>query len=241
MAADAPAAAPWTGTAKSRLEEGLRDLGIDPDAATADALIAYLANLERWGRVFNLTAIRDPQAMVGTHVLDCLAALEAVEGRLSDPPRAVVDVGSGAGLPGIVLAIVRPDWPIHLVEPVGKKAAFLRQCVGEFSLRRVTVHACRIEDVDPDVTGPADVVICRAFATLEAFVAGALHLADSRTSFVAMKGARAGQEADAFERQRSGVASAVRVERTIALRVPQLESARALVVLRMQDARPVGG
>lgn len=239
MPAGASGDASWVATARTRLAEGAQALGIDANESTLDRLIAYVANLERWGRVFNLTAVRDPLAMVSAHVLDCLAALETVRHNLSAPPRAIIDVGSGAGLPGIVLAIARPEWPVHLVEPVGKKAAFLRQCVGEFALHRATVHACRIEDVSPELTGVADVVICRAFATLDTFVTGARHLADSKTVFVAMKGARAREEAAAFEPQRSGPSSAViRVDETITLHVPFLESTRALVVLRMHDARP---
>lgn len=136
-----------------RLRDGLARLHLVLDDATVGRLLDYLALLGKWNAVYNLTAIRDPHAMLVQHLLDSLAIVPTLQARLR-PARAdaawlVVDVGSGGGLPGIVLAIVWPAAQLHLVEPVGKKGAFLRQCALELGLANVRVHVTHVERLTP--------------------------------------------------------------------------------------------
>ncbi|MEZ5657937.1 MAG: 16S rRNA (guanine(527)-N(7))-methyltransferase RsmG [Burkholderiaceae bacterium] len=216
---------------------GMQQLGLDTDSQVIERLLAYRALLERWGRVFNLTAIRDPMTMVSAHLLDCLAVIPALRRHWGHMPSGPwVDVGSGAGLPGIILAITEPHQPIHLVEPVGKKAAFLRQCCGELGLRAVRVHECRIEDSSArTLQAPAAaMIICRAFASLADFVGGARHLIGPDTRLVAMKAARWQQEVNDYAT--AGAANdnrGIAIEDTLTLQVPMLDATRALILLKM--------
>lgn len=168
-----------------RLAEGiaaLAPLGVSLPAGAEDKLAAYLALLAKWNRVYNLTAIRDPGEMVTHHLLDSLAVLPILQESAPAGRRySLADIGSGAGLPGLVLAIARPDWSLASVEAVDKKAAFQRQATIELGLDNVSIHCRRVEDVK----GRFDAVISRAFASLSDFVRLAGHLADT---LWAMKG-----------------------------------------------------
>jgi 16S rRNA (guanine527-N7)-methyltransferase len=157
------------------LAEGIAALGLDLPAGAEDRLAAYLALLVKWNKVYNLTAIRDPQEMVTHHLLDSLAVLPVLEQKSALAGRCVrlADIGSGAGLPGIVLAIARPDWSITSVEAVEKKAAFQRQAKIELGLANVAIHCGRVEELRDTF----DAAISRAFASLADFVKFAGHLA----------------------------------------------------------------
>jgi len=133
-----PAHPAW-GPVRRRLEEGLRALGLEPAPARVEALLRYLGLLARWGRAYNLTAVREPAAMVHRHLLDSLAVLPWVRG-----PR-VLDAGTGAGLPGIPLAVWRPGLRFVLLDSVGKKLRFVRQGVLELGLKHVEVVQARME------------------------------------------------------------------------------------------------
>lgn len=148
-------------------------------AADAPArLLAYLELLAKWNRAYNLTAVRDPAEMVARHLLDSLAVLPFVHG----PPLA--DIGSGAGLPGIPLAIAQPDLAVTLVESNGKKARFLREAVRTLPLPNVTVRETRVQDA----VGPFATVTARAFASLADMLAGGGHLLARDGRWLAMKG-----------------------------------------------------
>lgn len=167
-----------------QLCEGLVALGLElPDTVQAK-LLSYLALLKKWNATYNLTAIRDEAEMVTQHLLDSLSVLPALqESALAG--RLWADIGSGAGLPGIPLAIVRPDLEMSLIETVEKKSAFQRQAKIELGLANVTVVNRRVEDLPGDAF---DAVISRAFADLADFVRLAGHLLVQGGRLYAMKG-----------------------------------------------------
>ncbi|MCX7165884.1 MAG: 16S rRNA (guanine(527)-N(7))-methyltransferase RsmG [Rhodocyclales bacterium] len=179
-----------------QLQEGLAALGLDLSLAMQSKLLGYVALLKKWNATYNLTAIRNESEMVTQHLLDSLSILQAlsestlagprsrIPGRRS-PGRRWADVGSGAGLPGIPLAIARPDFDMTLIESSDKKSAFQRQAKIELALANVTVAGGRVQDVPG---GQFDVVVSRAFAELADFVSLAGHLAVKNGRLYAMKG-----------------------------------------------------
>ncbi|RJS93325.1 16S rRNA (guanine(527)-N(7))-methyltransferase RsmG [Salinisphaera sp. Q1T1-3] len=142
---------------EARLAAGVAALGVALPVGGADRLLDYLAVLSNWNATHNLTAVREPAAMVSRHLLDCLAIVDFIDG-----PR-VADVGSGAGLPGLVLAIARPELHVTLFEANGKKVAFLRQARRTLALDNVDVMGGRVEAAE--ATATFDWVVTRAFAT----------------------------------------------------------------------------
>jgi 16S rRNA (guanine527-N7)-methyltransferase len=171
-------------TPRTALERGTQQLGLVLRPNAREQLLTYVALLAKWNRTYNLTAIRDPLGMVQLHLLDSLAVLPHLP--LLGNHTRLVDAGSGAGLPGVPLALARPDWRVALVEANEKKAAFLRQVVIELALDNVDVHATRVQTWRPDCL--FELVISRAFARLAEFIAACRHLAAPRGIFVAMKG-----------------------------------------------------
>ena len=159
-------------TPAASLAEGLRALGIGAPAAARETLLAYLTLLEKWNRTYSLTALRAPDKAVSHHLLDSLAILPF----LSDLPAngRLLDVGSGGGMPGIPLAILRPSLPVTLLDSNGKKAAFLQQAVIELGLSNAAVHAGRVEQYHPQRGFAA--IVSRAFASLADFTALSAHL-----------------------------------------------------------------
>ncbi len=171
-------------TPGAALDRGLGELALALPAGAGERLLEYVALLVKWNRTYNLTAIRDPLAMVAHHLLDSLAVLPhlplaAQRGRLAD-------AGSGAGLPGIPLAIARPAWRIALAESSQKKAAFLRQAAIELRLANVEVHEGRVEAWRPQPL--FEVVISRAFAALAEFINACRHLVAPSGVLAAMRG-----------------------------------------------------
>ena len=205
-------------TVEERLAEGLAAMGVKLDAGAQARLIAYLRLIEKWNRVHNLTAVREPGRMVVLHLLDSLSVLPHVE-----RARTLVDVGTGAGLPGIPLAIARPDLAVTLLDASHKKASFLRQAKAELSLANADVACERVEAWRPEST--FDVVVSRAFAELADFVDQAKHLAAPGGAMLAMKGVHPFEEI-------ARVPSSHRVENVVELRVPSLDAQRHLVLLK---------
>lgn len=183
-----PAALPQA--LRDDLDQGLAALGLDA-AALAPPLLAYLALLDRWNRTYNLTAIRDPREMVTRHLLDSLAMHAFVEdGNLAD-------LGSGAGLPGIPLALARPGLQVTLVESNGKKARFLREAVRTLGLTNARVAESRAEalDLDTDNCGIAyDAITARALDTLAGIIKVGGHLLKPGGTLLAMKGIQPDEE-----------------------------------------------
>lgn len=205
-------------TPRAALERGLGELELVLSARACDQLMTYVALLAKWNRSYNLTAIREPHAMVSHHLLDSLAVVPhlplAEGGRLAD-------AGTGAGLPGIPLALVRPDWHVALVESNQKKAAFLRQATIELGMQNVEVHEGRVEAWRPAALFA--VVISRAFAELTEFVAACRHLVGVGGTLAAMKGKRPDQELKQLPAD-------VRCKSIIRLRTPQVEGERHLIL-----------
>ncbi|MGZ8155421.1 MAG: 16S rRNA (guanine(527)-N(7))-methyltransferase RsmG [Burkholderiales bacterium] len=199
------------------LAAGLDALGVSVDAGAQDKLLAYLALLGKWNRVYNLTAIREPDRMLSHHVLDSLAVVPHIGGG------AIADVGSGAGLPGIPIALARADWPVTLIESNHKKSAFLKQAAIELALANVDVREERVENVEPAAS--YDVVISRAFSDLAEFATLAGRLCARDGVLAAMKGVYPYEEL-------AGVPGSYRVEKVVPLKVPGLSAERRLVILR---------
>ncbi|HJP97368.1 MAG TPA: 16S rRNA (guanine(527)-N(7))-methyltransferase RsmG, partial [Rhodanobacteraceae bacterium] len=158
--------------------DGLAAMRLEPAADVRARLLAYLELLAKWNRAYNLTAVRDPLKMVSRHLLDSLAALPFLHGE------TLADLGSGAGVPGIPLAIVRPDLAVTLIESSGKKARFLREAARTLPLPNVTVREARVQDA----AGPYDSVTARAFASLADMLAWGGHLLAPEGRWLAMKG-----------------------------------------------------
>jgi 16S rRNA (guanine527-N7)-methyltransferase len=158
------------GTLRERLDAGLAGLGLETDDAQRDSMIRFLRLLERWNRAYNLTAVRDPTAMVPLHLLDSLA----IAPFLGDEP--VLDLGTGAGLPGIPLAILRPSWRFVLLDSNGKKARFVRQAALELGLANVEVVHARMESYRPEpkfatIVSRAVTILCELTAAAESLLA----------------------------------------------------------------------
>lgn len=212
------------------LRAALTDLGITLDADQQARLLAYLALLRKWNAVYNLTAIRDPGAMLVQHLFDCLAVLPALrctpdQADLLAPGAVVLDVGSGGGLPGVVLAICVPQVAVWCVDAVGKKAAFLTQVRGELGLTNLHALHARVEQLQTPRDLPAPtLVISRAFTSLAQFVSLTAHLMAPGGRWAAMKGAMPQDELAAL-------APPVRLQAAITLTVPQLDARRHLLLL----------
>jgi len=204
-------------TPRTALERGLQTMGLALSAGVEEQLLKYTQLLAKWNRTYNLTAVRDPLAMVSHHLLDSLAVLPhlafaGVEARLAD-------VGSGGGLPGIPLALARPQWHVALVESNDKKAAFLQQAKIELQLGNVEIQARRVETWQP--VERFAVVISRAFAELADFAAACKHLLAPGAVLAAMKG----------KDPRDEIARLSGYEcTTLALDVPFVEGQRHLVL-----------
>lgn len=203
------------------LSSGIQALGLDLPADTPERLDAFARLLIKWNKVYNLTAIRDEGQVLTHHLLDSLSALPALAGI-----KRLVDVGSGGGLPGVVLAIARPDLQVDSVETVQKKASFQNQARIELKLSNFRAHHARIENWQPAYAPEApDGIISRAFADLADFVALTAHLAGPDTRILAMKGI---YPADEIARIPAGFA----LEQSIELAVPGLDAERHLLIVK---------
>jgi 16S rRNA (guanine527-N7)-methyltransferase len=167
------------------LESAVRSLELELGVTQIDALLAYLATLEKWNAVYNLTAIRDPLGMLTQHLADCLAVIPPLLRQLPQGPHRLLDVGSGGGLPGVVIALLLPNLQVTCVDSVRKKAAFIQQVAAELRLRNLTSVHARVEELKL----PAfDLVTSRAFASLPDFVNLTGKLLAKDGVWLAMKG-----------------------------------------------------
>jgi len=203
-------------TAQAQLAAGIAALGLVLPDGAAPRLLAYLALLDKWNRVYNLTAVRDTERMVSHHLLDSLATVPFFQGG------RVLDVGSGGGLPGIPLAIARPSLQVTLIDSVAKKTAFLTQAKMELGLDNVNVVTGRVEDYRPETK--FDLITSRAFSDLEEFVTLTRPLLDPAGRWFAMKGLYPHGELALLPDN-------VKVSANHVLDVPGLDATRHLIVL----------
>ena len=211
------------------LNEGIEQLGIAVTDAQRLKLLDYVALLGKWNAVYNLTAIRDPRQMLIQHILDSLAIIRFITRRTG--PQSALDVGSGGGLPGIVMAIVLPDWQVTLNDIVHKKTAFQSQAKLQLGLTNLSVVTGRVENLHPGVEVPGlfDVIVSRAFAELSDFVTLARHLVAGNGRIWAMKGIRP----DAEIARLPADTKVCCIER---LRVPMLDAERHLIEIEIGAA-----
>lgn len=213
-----------SGVALRGLMAAAEDLGLDISTGQASALLGHLALLQRWNATYNLTAVRDPAAMLRQHLIDCLAMVPALQRHRGQKPNArrLLDAGSGGGLPGVVLAVMLPELDVTCADTVGKKAAFVRQVAGALSLHNLNAVHARVEAMS---SAPFDIVTSRAFASLSDFT----RLTEARLApggvWVAMKGVAPGDEVQALP-------ASVEVFHVEPLRVPGLDAQRCLVWMR---------
>jgi 16S rRNA (guanine527-N7)-methyltransferase len=207
------------------LKNGVTNLQLDLSQAQQDQLLDYLALLHKWNHVYNLTSVRDPVQMMTLHLLDSLAAVPAFAGAAN-----VLDVGAGGGLPGIVLAIARPDMKVSMIDTVHKKTAFLTQVKVELGLANVTVYTKKVQDLQ--VKQPFDVITSRAFADLSDFIEWSQHLLAEDGRFIALKGTA---PADERERLQERLQGDWKVQDLQALQVPGLEAERHLVFVQRAE------
>lgn len=212
-------------TPEVALDRGLAALTLGLAPGARDKLLAFVELLAKWNRTYNLTAIRDPMKMVSHHLLDSLAVVP----HLPMPPGgALADVGSGGGLPGIPLAIARPEWQVTLNDSNRKKTAFLRQAAIELGLANAKVHLGRVEDWQP--ARRFAVVISRGFAELADFLSACGRLVVPGGVLAAMKGVYPNDE---LTRTPAGT----NCDRIVRLEVPFVEAERHLVLCRPASAQ----
>jgi 16S rRNA (guanine527-N7)-methyltransferase len=208
-------------SAETLLADGLAALQLSGMAGLRDRLLAYLRLLEKWNRTYNLSAVREPEKMVTQHLLDSLSVLPHLHGT------RLIDVGAGAGLPGIPLALARNDLQVALLDANQKKAAFMTQTLAELRLDNAAVVNRRIEDYRPGQ--PFDTVITRAFSDLQSFFGSTRHLGSRGTRWLAMKGVHPDEELAQLGR-------AARVIEVARIAVPGMDAERCLVILEAADA-----
>ena len=197
------------------LIEGLQRMDLALSDQAIDQLMTYLDLVEKWNRVYNLTAIREREEMIKLHFLDSLSILKHVH------VKNILDVGSGAGFPGIVLAITKPELKVTVMDSVNKKTTFMQQVKSELSLMNLDVVNSRVEDYQP--TTLFEAVTSRAFSNLKNMMSLTQHTLQKEGVWLAMKSKDVKQEVEAFEKNQYTL---------IPLEVPFINAERYLVILK---------
>lgn len=203
------------------LATGLGALGLDLSAVQQQQLLDYVALIAKWNKVYNLTAVRDPEAMLTQHLLDSLAVLPHLLG-----VSRIIDIGSGAGLPGIPVAIARPECKMTLLDSIHKKSTFQRQACLELGLTNTEVVCERVEHFKPAVG--FEVAISRAFSDLSEFARLSAHLLEKGGKLCAMKGIYPHEELGKLPQQ-------FKLQEVIPLTVPGMDANRHLVIIRVEE------
>ncbi|GAC1599548.1 MAG: 16S rRNA (guanine(527)-N(7))-methyltransferase RsmG [Ramlibacter sp.] len=206
---------------EQRLRQGLGQLKLSLDDRQVHQLLAYLALLQKWNGVYNLTAVRSPEAMLTQHLLDSLSAIPPLLRQAGAGALRLLDVGAGGGLPGVVVAICCPRIQVDCVDTVAKKAAFIQQVAAALPLANLRGLHSRVESLAEQY----DVITSRAFASLPDFVACSQHALAPAGVWMAMKGKHPAAEID-------GLPQRVSVFHVEQLLVPELEAERCLIWLR---------
>jgi len=200
------------------LVEGLHRMSLNLSDQMIDQLMAYLNLIEKWNRVYNLTAIRERDEMIKLHFLDSLSILDHVE------MEHVLDVGSGAGFPGIVLAITKPELKVTVMDSVNKKTTFMQQVKSELSLTNLNVVNARVEDYQPTIL--FDGVITRAFSSIQNMLLMTQHTLQKNGAWLAMKSKDVKEELEALDQNQFTL---------IPLEVPFINAERYLVKLKKEN------
>lgn len=211
-------------------------LGLALAATEREKLLAYMALIQRWTKVYNLTAVRDTREMFTHHLLDCLAVIEPLRrgtGRPGQGALRVLDVGSGAGLPGVIIAALNPGWQVSCVDAVAKKAAFIRQAAAELALPNLHGLHGRVEAPSTFRSPEFDLVTSRAFASMKDFTTLTRHLLAPHAQWAAMK-------AKLSDGERAEVPENVEMFHVEQLAVPELNEKRCLVWLRPRSITVAG-
>lgn len=195
------------------LAQGIASMSLALSDEVQQKLLAYMALLQKWNKVYNLTAVRDPLEMVTLHLLDSLSVLPYVNSK------NLLDVGSGGGLPGVVLAICKPELQVTTIDTVQKKVIFMRQVKGELGLDNLTPVHARVEDFKP--VAPFEIVISRAFSEIALFINLTKHLIAENGQWLAMKGVMPAVELEGLP---------LAPKQVIALKVAELDAERHLLV-----------
>ncbi len=204
-------------TLDQQLGDGLNALDITIESGVQEILVEYLQLLAKWNRAYNLTAVRDPKQMVTRHILDSLSIVKHVKGDF------ILDIGSGAGLPGIPLALCLPDYDFTLLDSNGKKTRFMTQAVKDLGIDNVSVIKSRVEDYEPDVL--FDTVVARAFSSIINLVRESVHLCKPKGQILSMKGTYPVAELDELPRANEMV-------EVLRLDVPGVSAERHLAIVQ---------
>ncbi|MBC7755803.1 MAG: 16S rRNA (guanine(527)-N(7))-methyltransferase RsmG [Bdellovibrio sp.] len=207
-------------TQAALLASGIAEMRLNISRETQEKLLAYLALLHKWNKVYNLTAVRDPLEMVTLHLLDSLSVLPYIGSN------NLLDVGSGGGLPGIVLAICKPELQVTTIDTVQKKAIFMRQVKGELDLSNLTVVHARVESYQP--SDKFEAIVSRAFSDVGLFVKLTQHLITQNGQWLAMKGQVPHEELASLQEIEKYT---INIKNVIPLTVAGLEAKRHLLVL----------
>jgi 16S rRNA (guanine527-N7)-methyltransferase len=213
---------------RTTLQAGLQSLPLALDERQVDLLLDYLGLLQKWNKVYNLTAVRDPAEMMTHHLLDSLAAIQPLLQQVGDRPVKLLDVGSGGGLPGVVIAIACPQIDVTCVDTVAKKAAFIQQAAATLKLPNLRGLHARVESLNALSGQGFDVVCSRAFASLVDFTNWSQAALNPGGVWMAMKGKHPEEELATLVSE----APAVAVFHVEQLRVPGLDAERCIVWMR---------
>lgn len=211
-------------TQAALLTAGIAEMGLDVSLEAQQKLLQYLSLLSKWNKVYNLTAVRDPLEMVTLHLLDSLSVLPHIQAR------SLLDVGSGGGLPGIVLAICLPQLKVTTIDTVQKKTIFMRQVKGELGLNNLEVVHARVENYQPGEKFEA--IISRAFSDIALFVKLTEHLLAQNGKWLAMKGQVPHEELTSLAIK---VNHAIKIKNIVPLNVAGLDAERHLLVIEKLD------
>jgi 16S rRNA (guanine527-N7)-methyltransferase len=206
----------------NQLNQGLEALGLNISESQKTQILNYVTLLAKWNQVYNLTAVREIEQMISKHVLDCLAVLPYIHGT------RILDVGTGAGLPGLLLAIVRPSWQCILLDSNAKKIRFVQQAIIELEIPNAQVVHSRMEKLNPSqqkIDEKFDTIISRAYSEISHFYQQTLPFCATGGLLLAMKGTYPATEIAKMADLPVSIES-------IALQVPQLQAQRHLIMIR---------
>ncbi len=205
------------GDLKNLLADGVAEIGIEVDDQHKRSMLGYLSLLKRWNRVYNLTTVNNDKDFVTRHLLDSLSVVPYLKGK------KIIDIGTGAGLPGIPVALACPDLEVTLLDSNAKRCRFLRQVQAQLKLQNIKIVQQRAEKFHPDEK--FDSLLSRAFSRLSSYIACSGHLLEDDGRLLAMKGQWPGEEPEK-------IAAGFRIENVIKLNVPGLAEQRHLVICK---------